>query len=262
MGILNVTPDQGVAGTPMTISGSHLPASTSVELTWSTANVTWVLDPEPGTVNYLGRHETKFAVVLDTVTTDAKGGFSRAPDGAAGLGRRPRHLRRHRRPGGCPRRLHHPPVKLTVSPTSGPIGTPITITYSGLGASEYEGGASLLWDNKFVGEMMANWTRGVAQVTIRAAGPLGRHLIDVGDAVDELYLNIPQSTLPYAREFTARFTVTKDDGRPAPSIDWPVDVAPTVSAVTTLKTAGLAQRRRCDGEPRVDERAGQLQCRR
>ena len=43
MGILNVTPDQGVAGTPMTISGSHLPANQSVELTWSTANATWLV---------------------------------------------------------------------------------------------------------------------------------------------------------------------------------------------------------------------------
>jgi hypothetical protein len=222
----------------MTISGSHLPASTRVELTWSTANVTWVLDPQPGTVNYLGRQRTKFAVVLGTVTTDAGGSFRV-------------HLAAPRDWGGvhdiyaviANQEVAHGGFitlrKLTVSPTSGPIGTPVTITYSGLGASEYEGGASLLWDNKFVGEMMANWTRGVAQATIRAAGPPGRHLIDIGDAVDELYLNIPQSTLPYAGEFTAIFTVTKDSGRPAPSIDWPVDVAPTVSAITTLRTAGL-----------------------
>jgi hypothetical protein len=214
----------------MTISGAHLPASTRIELTWSTANVTWVLDPQPGTVNYLGRKETKFAVVLATVTTDAGGSFSV-------------HLAAPRDWGGVhdiyavigDQEVAHGGFitlrQLSVSPTSGPIGTPVTITYSGLGPSEYEGGASLLWDNKFVGEMMANWTRGVAQATIRAAGPPGRHLIDIGDAVDELYLNIPQSTLPYAGEFTATFTVTKDSG--------PVDVAPTVSAVTTLRTAGL-----------------------
>ena len=62
--------------------------------------------------------------------------------------------------------------------------------------------------------MMANWTRGVARVTIRASGPVGTHIIEVGDAVDNLYLNLPQSTLPYANGGTARFVVTRDDGRP------------------------------------------------
>ena len=47
MGILHISPDQAVAGTPMRISGSHLPAKASVELTWSSANNTWVVDPEP-----------------------------------------------------------------------------------------------------------------------------------------------------------------------------------------------------------------------
>src|SRR5271165_6977737 len=42
MGILDVTPDEAVAGTPITISGSHLPASSSIELTWSTADATWM----------------------------------------------------------------------------------------------------------------------------------------------------------------------------------------------------------------------------
>ena len=39
---------------------------------------------------------------------------------------------------------------------------------------------------------------------------------------------------------TATFTVTKDDGPPPASIDWPVEVAPTVSARTTLKANGLS----------------------
>jgi hypothetical protein len=241
MGILDVSPDQGVVGTPLTISGSHLPANAKVELTWSTANVTWLLDPEADTVNYLGRDETKFAVVLDTLTTDKSGYFRvalRAPQDWGGVhdiyavigGVEDAH-------GGFITLR-----SLTVTPRSGPIGTPITITYSGLGASEYEGGGALLYDNHFVGEMMANWTRGVARVTIRASGPAGTHIIEVGDAVDNLYLNLPQSTLPYAKGGTARFVVTKDDGPPRPSIGWPANVAPTVNDVTTLKTTGLAEK--------------------
>lgn len=238
MGILDVQPDQGVSGTPITISGSHLPANAQIDLTWSTANVTWVLDPEPGTVNYLGRQETKYAVVLKKVTTSASGNFSvslSAPQDWGGVHDIYAVI-------GDVEEAHGGFItlrSLTVTPRSGPVGTPITVTYSGLGPSEYEGGASLLYDNHFAGEMMANWTRGVAQVTIRASGTVGPHLIEVGDAVDYLYLNLPQSTLPYAKGGTAMFVVTKDDGPPPPSIDWPQQVAPTSNAVTTLQDPGL-----------------------
>lgn len=240
MGILDVAPDQGVSGTPMTISGSHLPPSADVELTWSTADVTWVLDPEPNTVNYLGRAEKKFAVVLATTTTNQHGDFRvalTAPQDWGGVHDIYAVIKGVEEAHGGFIILR----SLKVSPTSGPIGTPITVTYTGIGASEYEGGGSLLYDNHFVGEMMANWTRGTAQVVIRAAGPVGTHVIEVGDAVDFLYLNLPQSTLPYAKGGTAKFVVTKDDGRPVPSIDWPDDVAPTLTDVTTLQSAGLVK---------------------
>jgi len=239
MGILKVAPDQGVAGTPLTITGSGLAANASVELTWSTANATWLVQPQPDTVNYLGRADKVFAVVLDTATTDASGAFSvslAAPQDWGGLhdiyavinGVEVAH-------GGF--------ITLrtvTVTPSSGPIGTPITITYSGLGDSLYTGGASLLWDNHYVGEMMANWTRGVAQATIRAAGPIGVHTIQIGNAISYLYLNVPQSPIPYTNGAAVTFTVTSDDGPPPSSIDWPVEVAPTLNARTTLRTSGLA----------------------
>ncbi len=239
MGILNVTPDQGVAGTPMTISGSQLAPNARVELTWSTANATWLVQTEPDTVNYLGRSDTLLTVVLATTTTDAKGSFTlsiKAPVDWGGVhdiyavvnGAEVAH-------GGF--------ITLrtvTVSPTSGPVGTPITITYSGLGPSLYTGGASLLYDNHYVGELMANWTRGTAQVTIRATGPVGRHVIQIGNAISYMYLNVPQSPIPYTNGAKVVFTVTQDTVAPGPSIDWPVDVAPTVSARTTLATSGLA----------------------
>ena len=95
MGILQVTPEQAVAGTPITISGSHLPANAKVELTWSTANATWMVQAEPDTVNYLGSADKKFAVVLATTTTSAKGTLQRVAQGARRLRRAARHLRRH-----------------------------------------------------------------------------------------------------------------------------------------------------------------------
>jgi hypothetical protein len=239
MGILDVTPDQGVAGTPITISGSKLPANAKVELTWSTANATWMVQSAPDTVNYLGRTDSLFAVVLSDATTDASGSFQvslKAPSDWGGIhdiyavvnGQEDAH-------GG-----YLMLRTVGISPTSGPVGTPITITYTGLGATLYTGGASLLYDNHYVGELMANWTRGTARAVIRASGSVGRHIIQIGNAISYLYLNVPQSPIPYTNGATVTFTVTKDDGPPPASIDWPINVAPTVSARTTLATTGLA----------------------
>ncbi|HSN02482.1 MAG TPA: hypothetical protein VLS91_03260, partial [Acidimicrobiales bacterium] len=100
-------------------------------------------------------------------------------------------------------------------------------------------GGSVLWDNHFTGEVMANWTRGTASVTIRAAGPLGRHLIQVGDGIGVLYMNIIQSPVPYANGDSATFTTTKGNLNLTPSIVWPTKVTPTLDQVTTLSNAGL-----------------------
>src|SRR5262249_11776787 len=106
-------------------------------------------------------------------------------------------------------------------------------------SSLYEGGASVLYDNKYVGAVMANWTRGTARVQFRATGPVGRHTIEIADAISFKYLNIQQSPIPWGTGFKLPFTVTKDNGRPAPRIDWPADVSATMGSRTTLTSQDL-----------------------
>jgi hypothetical protein len=239
MKLLTTTPDVALAGTATTISGTGLPADKDVTLTWGTANVDWVLDPRADSVDYLGRKATKYTVQLAKVHTSASGAFSvqlKAPQDFGGL---------HEiyavvdglqvAKGGFLLAR-----SASISPKQGPIGTMITVTYTGLGSSLYEGGGSLLFDNKYVGAVMANWTRGVAKVHIRASGPVGAHTIDISDAISFKYLNIEQSPIPWGTGFTFTFKVTKDNGRPAPRIDWPANVAPTVATRTTLAAAGLS----------------------
>lgn len=241
MGILRTKPDIGLAGAGFSISGSKLPPNKDVSIVWNTANVTWVVDARPDSVDYLGRKADKLGVVLAKTRTNAKGAFS------VGL-KVPRDF------GG----IHdiYAVVDGTqvakggfliarsakMKPRKGPVGTMITLRYTGLGASLYEGGAALYYDNKYVGAVMANWTRGVAKVKIRASGPVGRHIINIGDAISVDYLNIQQSPIPWATGAKFAFKVTKDRGRPAKRMDWPVKVTPTLSARTTLQTAGLSDR--------------------
>lgn len=239
MTILKAKPDIGVPGTPYTLSASGLPAGRDVSIVWNTANVTWVVDPRPDSVDYLGRKSDKVAVVIATTRTDATGAFSiklKAPSDFGGI---------HDlyavvdgvqvAKGGF---LIARWARLT--PRKGPIGTMITLTYGGLGSSLYEGGAAAYYDNKYIGAIMANWTRGVAKVKFRAAGPVGRHIIQVADAISVNYLNLPQSPIPWAVGARFTFTVTKDAGLPAQRIDWPAAVTPTLDARTTLATTGLA----------------------
>ena len=230
---LKTAPDIAVAGTKTTISGAGLPANKEVALTWSTANIDWVLDARPDSVDYLGRKATKFPVLLAKAQTDATGAFSltiAAPQDWGGL---------HDiyavvdgvqvAKGGFLIARH-----ATMTPKKGPIGTPITITYSGLGSALYEGSVALNYDNKFAGQLTANWSRGVAVAHIRASGPVGKHVIYLDDSVTFGYMNIPQSPNPWAVSKKFVFTVTKDAGRPAARIDWPMNLTPTVSPTTTL----------------------------
>jgi hypothetical protein len=197
-----------------------------------------MLDPRVDGVDYLGRKTTKYTVQLSTTKTDANGAFTvklKAPTDFGGI---------HEiyavvdgtqvAKGGL---LIARAASIT--PKSGPIGTMVTLTYSGLGSSLYEGGASVLYDNKYVGAVMANWTRGTARVQFRASGPVGKHTIEIADAISFKYLNIQQSPIPWGTGAKFDFAVTKDKGRPAPRIDWPVNTAATVDSRTTLNTVSL-----------------------
>ena len=233
VGLLKLTPNQATAGTTVTVTGQGLAHAASVLLTWGTWNATWIADPEPNTANYMGRTSTAVDVVLGHVTTNSNGAFSYkfvVPHDFGGIHEINAVI------GGVSQAYGGLVLRrtVTISPTSGPIGTPITITYSGLGSSLYSLGGSVLWDNHFAGEMTANWTRGTATAVIPAAGPVGTHYIQVGDGIGILYMNIQQSPLPYATGRTVAFRTTSDPGPRAAAIYWPQQVVPTVSARTTL----------------------------
>ncbi|MGC9221693.1 MAG: hypothetical protein ACP5H2_10150 [Solirubrobacteraceae bacterium] len=240
VGSLLLKPDTGVAGTKVTVSYKGLPANTNVSLVWSTYVNTWVVDGEPGTANYMGRSSTPEDVVLASATTDSSGTLSTQitiPRDWGGV-----HdiyaVINDSEVASAEFTVYR---TVTVSPKSGPVGTPITITYSGIGASFYEGGGMVLWDNHYAGEIVSNWTRGWGRVVIRAAGSVGTHYIEVGDAISFLYMNIQQSPLPWANGSTVSFRITKGNGKlPKTQVDMPRKIQATDSQITTLGTNGFS----------------------
>ncbi len=235
---LDVVPSQGVIGTPITISGKGLPANTTVPLTWTTLDGTWVADIQPNSVNYLGTKYTKYNVNIASVTTDATGAFvykTKVPSDFGGV----HDIYAVQNGVAIAHGGFQTTRELKISPTSGPIGTKITITYTGMGASLYTAGAAVHWDSSYAGEVQALWTRGTGKVVIRAAGTIGNHVIDVKDAITFAYLNILQSPVPYANGGRAMFKVTADKGIGKPYITWPASVEPTLELRTTLSSVGL-----------------------
>jgi hypothetical protein len=234
MGILKASPDRGAAGTKFKLTAGGLPAGKLASIVWVTSKVDWVLDARPDSVDYLGQKESKnVEVVLATARIGAGGALNAtltAPRDFGGIHDLYAVVEgiQHAKGGFLIDRT------LKITPRKGPIGTPITIAITGLSSSLYGGAASVWYDASYAGVVTGKWTRGEATVRIRAAGPVGKHMVLVGTGMQFNYLNIRQSPIPWATGGKATFVVTKDAGRPRARIDWPVRVKPTVDMARTL----------------------------
>lgn len=241
MTTLKVTPDVAVAGKSITVTGAGLPASKPVTIVWMTANVRYILDPKPDSVDYIGRKVDKIGVVLATGQTSASGAYSttlNVPKDFGGL---------HdifavvdgvqvAKGGFLLERT------VTISPAKGPVGTPITVTVVGMGSPTYESVGAVLYDNRYAGAVSANTTRGVTSFKIRAAGEPGVHWIEyAGSSHTVPYLNMEQSPVPWTDSHRVKFTVTKDAGPPKAYVEQAVSVQPTISARTTVIDADVAK---------------------
>ena len=88
---------------------------------------------------------------------------------------------------------------LDITPRSGPPGTRITITATGLGYRFYQVVWHLLYDSARTGWLSAVTTHGTARVTIPASGEIGIHTLQAIEGPTAPYLNGQQS--PNAQRF-------------------------------------------------------------
>lgn len=235
---LTVVPAQGIVGDPIVISGKAMAPNATFTLTWSTSDASWVAGIEPNTANYMGTSYSNYNVDMATITTDATGAFTfstKIPSDWGGV----HDIYAVSNGVGAGHGGLQVARGFSMKPTSGPVGTPITVTYTGLGPKLYAAGAALIYDNHFAGEMMARWTRGTATAVIIASGKVGKHYVQANEAISFSYLNVMQSPVPYANSGSGIFTITKDNGAFKPYIQWPAKVTPSVSNRTTLSSIGL-----------------------
>ena len=129
---------------------------------------------------------------------------------------------------------------VTLSPTQGPVGTPITLTIKGIGWKPFENTMAVRYDNKYTGFVSAVTTKGTVSFQVRAAGPIGEHIIQLtGASAATTYLNYAQSPVAHVPgDFAWTFTVTRDSGSPPLTLDWPdISRMPQFSDVAQRTTA-------------------------
>ncbi len=214
-GQVDLTPAKGFVGSQVTVKGSGFEAGAKLDIVWVAFDGTWNLEMKDGeyTGNFLGRSYTQHRVTLATVDADANGAFSTTftvPEGFGG-----NHDVYIRDNGTFVNKAgYFVRANFTMSPTSGPVGTDITITATGIDApNNVAGWYAITYDQAITGFVTTQTTHGSAKFVIPATGRVGKHFIQTTDApFNSPYLALASS--PYGYMNTPGFVFTVTDGAP------------------------------------------------
>ncbi|HYA29629.1 MAG TPA: hypothetical protein VEI95_12485, partial [Acidobacteriota bacterium] len=159
--LLKVDPVKGYVGAPFTITGEGLPAGKTVGFFWSTADAAFVTKVLSDNVEYHERKYDEKRVLLGSALADGQGRVSAKSSGAANFGEVHDIFAavdgQDSARGGF-RILR----SATITPSEGPLGTPIKVTVKGMSWRGFEQFMALRYDNKYSGEISAVTTAGTA----------------------------------------------------------------------------------------------------
>jgi hypothetical protein len=188
---LNITHDDPpIVGSRAHVTATGLPAGKTVDVTWGTVTGGWVIEDY---YHFRGKKYSETSTSLGKFTTDKNGALDAnfaIPEDYGGV---------HEvialvdgKPiaqGGV-----NVSQSFALSPTSGPVGTPIELKVTGLGWRTMESTWVVNWDNQELGFITAASTRGSAVGRFRAAGPSGDHAVKLYTGWQgQAYLNYEQS---------------------------------------------------------------------
>jgi hypothetical protein len=165
---ISIAPTQGPVLTRASLKANGLPPNTSVSLVWGT----WEGSRVSG--NGFAPKQTE----LSTLNIGADGKLDAhltIPDDLGGL-----HTISLRAGGETLARAHFviETSIVGITPTSGPVGTPVTIHLKGVGWTDYDNIYIATYDNAYMGYACGFNSRGDVVVNFTAAGAPGVHLID------------------------------------------------------------------------------------
>jgi hypothetical protein len=191
---LKFTHSTPTVGAEVQVSASGLPAGKTLELGWKTVTGGWVIEDY---YHFRGKKYEESTIPLGRFPIDGSGRLDARftiPEDFGGV---------HDVVGLVDGTLVaqggiEVKQSFEMTPTSGPIGTPIEITVKGLGWRTMESTWVVNWDNNLVGFVSAASTKGSAVARFRATGPSGSHIVKLLTGYQgQGYLNHEQSPIPY-----------------------------------------------------------------
>jgi len=191
---LNLSYEKPIVGAGVHATAAALPPGKQVELTWGTVTGGWVIE---GYYRFRGKKYTETTTSLGRFTIGADGGLDARfaiPEDYGGVHEVIAML------DGKP--VAQNGIEVTQSfemtPSAGPVGTPIELKVKGLGWRTMESTWVANWDNNAIGWVSAAGTRGSAVARFRASGPAGDHVIKIYTGWQgQAYLNYEQSPVAH-----------------------------------------------------------------
>ena len=254
-GTFKLEPASGPWDTPVTATAAGLRAQTKYDLVWSTGKVQWKLSEDRS--RYVGREAQPVQQILQTVTTDSAGAFSARFVVPRGFGYAHDVAVVDSAQVIRNKMLFNVDMETRITPTSGPVGTPITVEVRGIGYQAYQNSFQLTYDNKYTGWVSSITTDGYAKFVIPATGNPGVHIITLGHSeFGAPYMNPNQQPVVASRPFPKLpFTVTDGPAVMAPAAEkqgfatmparpvekgiWTDPYGATVGTAATLQGKGL-----------------------
>jgi hypothetical protein len=209
---LKLTYDVPQVGAKVRATATGLPPGKAVDLTWETVTGGWVVEDY---YHFRGKKYSKTTSSLGRFTVDLQGSLEaqfNIPEDYGGVHDVIALI------DGRP--VAQNGIEVTqsfeLSPTSGPIGTPVELRVKGLGWRTMESTWVVNWDNNLIGFVSAAGTKGSAVARFRAAGPVGAHGVRLLTGWQgQGYLNYEQS--PVAHLPRPQFTFETTPGRSSSS---------------------------------------------
>ena len=200
VGKFDVNPAHGAWDAKVTATATGMKANTKYDVVWTTGKVAWKLSDDKS--KYLGRDAKIIQQPLASITTDGNGAFITTFAVPQGFGYAHDVMVVDAQKIIRNKALFDVDMTTTISPASGPVGTPITVEVKGIGYQSYQNSFQLDYDNGYTGWVSSITTDGYAKFVIPATGAVGTHILTLGHSeFGAPYMNPNQQPVVAGRPF-------------------------------------------------------------